>query len=1028
MITCTAMPFSSHQVNSLMTGQSAMFGNVANFAGSIGPGGRPGSFTSGPIYDPATFTMPPPMYDVYGQNLGPRAMGVGLAAAQSALPMAALAGSFLPGAAGRAFGMLDPTYAGLSGFVRGAGLMHGIGPGSGLVGTAEGMFANAGRIASGGFGNIARAGLSGLGAGMVSFLPAFAATQAIGWGAGQMMEGARHTQQVQDFLQREMRFTNPMSRTGFGFTRNDSAQIASSIRDLARQPENILTNTRELTSIMEQGVQGGLFRAVQDANTFQKKFKDLTETLRTVAKTMNTTLAGAMPFLMEARKMGFWTPSDVMMAGHITRSAATQSGMSVAETQQAMGVGAAMARSVGAQGAYGALGMQRTISMVGGGLRSGVISDQALQEATGLQGPEAVRAFSETLQAGATRFASSRTGRWMLASLANKDFSGFDKSKLASFMAGNMHVGDIQRGAEHNVAGRGNAAAFLMGEEDLRGELLSQGPMGQVAFIRGALGDRLHGTGAMDKYVTRRMIQRFMNVNSRTADIFAELARNQPRIIRENAERELNQQEQELRQQDIMLNHSFGGLLRKVGHRFENTRFLEWGAQGAQAISGAWQSAMDTLWGREAPGSVVRGVTQETARGLRRDILTGGSSFRRPARSREELAKEMAGFESKLGSFFGGAGTGNMLGAGGPAGAVGGALGGFLGREGFHSGGLTELQGVEGFAEAASTMAADGLAGERAMTDLLKRGNLTGRQKDTINSLIKMSQSGGAGAKTLREVMAGVSENISGQRDLAYANAMQSRMGEAMKQIAGREEYYFGSANALKDKKGASLGIGDLLKQAMTSAFDPNSRKDVMQKLAKQVQAGGPQAAAELLALLPDTAQFSGIRGMIGMAGEGASAAGITDWGSKRGIGEIGRLMNEFGAGKFGKSEYQILTGKDAKARDELIERTISGLDPSRASAVKDLLTSIGGKGAGAGVSKAFEQLAAMIGTHSDTGLAKMKQLAPGEVQGQLGGRGSMSGIHDTLTRMLNLQEQYFSSESGGKFQYKAPEEKPPEQ
>ena len=1022
------MPFSSHQVNSLMTGQSAMFGNVANYAGSIGPGGRPGSFASGPVYDPATFTMPPPLYDVYGQNLGARAMGAGLSIAQSALPMAALAGSFLPGMAGRAFSMMDPTYAGLSGFVRGAGLMHGIGPGSGLVGTAEGMLSNAGRIASGGFGNIARAGISGLGAGMVSFLPAFAATQAIGWGAGQMMEGVRHNQQVQEFLQREMRFTNPMSRTGFGFNRNESAQIASSIRDIARQPESINTNLRELTSVMEQGVSGGMFRAVQDATTFQKKFKELTDTLRTVAKTMNTTLAGAMPFLIEARKMGFWTPSDVVAASQITRGASIQTGMSVAETQQAMGAGAAMARSVGAQGAYGALGMQRTLSVVGGGLRSGVISEQALQEATGMQGPEAVRAFSETLQAGATRFASSRTGRWMLASLANKDFTGFDKSRLASFMSGNMHVGDIQRTAEKNVAGRHNAAAFLMGEEDLRGELLSQGPMGQVAFIRGALGDRLHGTGAMDKYVTRRMIQRFMNVNARTADMFAELARNQPKIIRENAERELNQQEQELRQQDVLLNHSFGGAMRKLGHRFENTALLEWGARGAQAISGMWESAMDKVWGREAPGSAVRGISAATSAGLRRDILTGTSSFGRPVRSREELAAEMASLDSRLG-IGGPSALGGVLGStlGSIGGGAGSFFGNYLGRNGMRSGGLSDLQGVAGFAEAARDMASGGLAGERAMTALLNKGNLSDKQRGALESIIKMSQAGGDSAKTLREVMGDVSSNIDSQRDLAYAETIKGRMGSAMKQIAGREDYYFGSANAIKGKGGADLGLGDLLKKAMTSSFDPNSRKDVMQKLAHQIQAGGSGAAEKLLALLPDTPEFAGIRGMVGMAGEGAAASKITNWGSQRGIGEIGRLLGEFGAGGFGKDEYKILTGKDTKARDELISRTISGLGAPQASAVKDLLTSLTGKGAGAGVSKAFEQLSAMIGTSSDIGLSKMKNLSGGELQGQLGGRGSMSGIHDTLTRMLNLQEQYFSSESGGKFQYKAPEEKPPE-
>ena len=57
------MAFSSHQINSMMTGQAAMFGNVANFAGQIGPGGSGGGSFSLPSFDPASYTMPPPLYN-----------------------------------------------------------------------------------------------------------------------------------------------------------------------------------------------------------------------------------------------------------------------------------------------------------------------------------------------------------------------------------------------------------------------------------------------------------------------------------------------------------------------------------------------------------------------------------------------------------------------------------------------------------------------------------------------------------------------------------------------------------------------------------------------------------------------------------------------------------------------------------------------------------------------------------------------------------------------------------------------------
>lgn len=1008
-----------------MTGQSAMFGNVANFAGSIGPEGRPGSFASGPVYDPASFTMPPPMYDVFGQNLGPRALGTGLAAAQAAMPVAALAGSFLPGAAGRAFSMMDPTYAGMSGFARGAGLLSGVGPGSGLFGTAEGMLANAGRIASGGFGNIARAGIAGIGAGMASFLPAYAATQAVAYGAGQMLEGAQHTSHVQDFLQRQVRFTNPASRSGFGFSRSESADIASSIRDLASK--DTLTTTKELTSIMEQGVQGGLFKAVQDAQAFKQKFKELKDTLRVVATAMNTTLSGAMPFLAEARKMGFWTPGDVMAAASLTRGAATQTGLSVADTQAAMGTGAAMARSVGAQGMHGALGMQRTLSLIGGGLRSGVISERTLQDATGLQGPEAARAFGETMQAGATRFASSRTGRWLLAAMANKDFTGFDKDKLAGFMSGHMRVGDIQRMASQNTSGRGNAAAFLMGEEDLRGELLSQGPMAQTAFIRGALGDKLHGTSSMDKYVTRRMIQRFLGVNAKTADIFADLARKQPQIIRENAERELSQREAENAQNEMMLNHSFGGAMRKMGHwLYEGTGLRNLGASISQGISSSWTNAMDRFWGRPVEGSRVSGITTGITSGLRGDILGGRKSAFGPSRSRDELDREMSGFEEQLGK----------LGAVGSTSGFSPGLMDMMGVQAFGGGGgsskrvdLRTLQGLPKFKELAQQLAAGNIAGAEAIRKELAKEGLSPGQQESLDRIIGIAQEGGKGAEKLKEVMKGVSSNIGAQEGTAFSETMKGRMTNALGALGGAEnaEKTFGLADELKSG-GKGLGIGGILKGLLTKDFDPDSRRAAMEKLASSVSAGGSDVANKLLAMLPNTNEFQAIRAVI----DGSQDSGTTykeGWGKGRGLQHVNRLVQELGAGGLSGKDYKTLVGKDKKASGELIERMLSGLDSDRAGAVKGLLTALqqGGDAATSGVRGTQNKLAALLGMGADGRLANAKSsLNTAELANQMGGRGSMSGIHDTLTRMLNVQEAFYASEQGGKFQYQPPTEKPP--
>src|SRR5512137_490392 len=147
------MPISSHQVAGLIGGQQAMFGNFASYAQQISPGGGQGPMPTYPNpmagvgTGPATpFEADPMSPGEFGTRALSAAGNIGLPALGTA---AMIGGSFLPGGLGRAIGGLDPLSAGLGGFARGAGLRAG----------GQGIMANLGRIASGGIGGIARAGI-----------------------------------------------------------------------------------------------------------------------------------------------------------------------------------------------------------------------------------------------------------------------------------------------------------------------------------------------------------------------------------------------------------------------------------------------------------------------------------------------------------------------------------------------------------------------------------------------------------------------------------------------------------------------------------------------------------------------------------------------------------------------------------------------------------------------------------------------------------------------------------------------------
>lgn len=617
------MPLSSHQVGSMIGGQQAMFGNFASYAHQISPGGGGGMPTyQNPMAGTEMPYAAPPVGHDYGMNIGARAVNtMGHQVLPGMATAAMIGGSFLPGMAGRAFGAMDPIGAGLMG----AGAATGVGFGQ------AGMFSRAGwgnlasgigNIAKGGIGNIARAGLAGIGGAATAALPVMAIGGAMRYATGQIAEGAQFQNQVQGLLQNQFRHVNPSSMSGFGFDRRQGAEVADMVRTMGHS--DMMSSPQELLRVMKQGTQMGLYRSVQDVKEFKKRFKETVDTLKEVAETMNTTLEGAMPFLQAARKQGFWTPQDIQRSAQMTRSTAATTGMSVAQTQQMMAQGAQMARSIGAQGWTGAMGMQQSLNLVGGGLRAGTINSSELSEATGgLTGTNAVQALGGTLQAATTRFAASRQGRWALAALGNKNFSGFDAGASALMSSGLMGLGEIGSRARKNIA-RGGAFNFVMNEKNLRGQLAKQGPAAQLGFISSIIGDRLHGTSAKDQYITRRMMKRYFGVGGRQADLLAKLARDAPRIMEENRTRTGALMDQEERNREQIMDKSYEGLKRKMSSWWDQNikdPLQKIGAEMSNGISDWWERTTDKFWGRAPRQDRFRGLTRAGTHAMQNSIL-----------------------------------------------------------------------------------------------------------------------------------------------------------------------------------------------------------------------------------------------------------------------------------------------------------------------------------------------------------------------------------------------------------------------
>jgi len=632
----------------MIGGQQAMFGNFASYAQQITPGygGPPPTYQNPMMGQGEAFQAPPPptwnsLDAGMGERMGPRAIS---AIGNVGMPMMAgaamLGGSMIPGAVGKAIGGFDPYTAAYRGF-------------RGAVGGFSG--ANLGRIASGGIGGIARAGLAGIGGAAANAMPIIALAQAAKYGVGQMVEGAQFQNQVQASLNQNFRHVNAGSTTGFGFSREEGAGISGMMREMGHK--DMMTSPQELLRVMNQGAQMGVFKAVQDAKEFRKKFTDMVGALKEVSKVMNTTLEGAMPFFQQARQMGFWTPKDIQRSASQVQGVAATTGMSVAQTHAMMGQGAQMARSIGASGMSGAQGMMQSLGLVGGGLRGGAITEQELAEATGgLQGSEAIQSMAGTMQAATTRFAGGRQARWMLAALGGKGFKGFDPARMQMMSSGFMGLGDISGLARKNI-GKEGAFNFVMNEQELRGELVKQGPQAQLGFVQAIAGKHLYGEGARSQYITRRLMQRYFGVGGKQADLLAKLAREAPRIFEQKSAREAELADAMGRQRDDIMNDSWEGMKRKASEWWDSNikePLQKFGASMSQQIGNFWERTTDKFWGRAQRGQRFRGMDAHAMQSMQRGMLGNTSAmeeaFGKPGQAEALLGRKAGGSLGQVGA------------------------------------------------------------------------------------------------------------------------------------------------------------------------------------------------------------------------------------------------------------------------------------------------------------------------------------------------------------------------------------------
>lgn len=245
--------------------------------------------------------------------------------------------------------------------------------------------------------------------------------------------------------------------TGRGFNRQDRVNIATGL--MRMESNDARFNTTDYRQIMETGMQMDLFSGTRDAEDFQKKFKGLVETVKTVSSTLHTTLREGLETIRGLRDMGVTDPmmqQSMVMKSEVMGRMAGKTGMEMMAVGQA---GAEMFRGTGIAMERGFSLNQQNTAMVQQMLNQGAISRETVAQMGG------INAAGQQLTAGALSSFQTTLGRGTLMAAFNPATGALDPN-----MIGRMAAGDtmsMMGGAAALASSPGGMAKFIAHQEEM---------------------------------------------------------------------------------------------------------------------------------------------------------------------------------------------------------------------------------------------------------------------------------------------------------------------------------------------------------------------------------------------------------------------------------------------------------------------------------------------------------------------------------------------------------------------------------
>lgn len=387
-----------------------------------------------------------------------------------------------------------------------------------------------GMKAFGAAGGMSRFGAA-LGAGAGVFGLASAGVAATSWAGGQVWQGAQQQQQFNNMMRSSFNFMTPQ---GQGFNNGQLGAMNQQMHSMASQigPMGEMTSVKELNGLAANMGRMGMSTGVRDVQEFSRKFREMVDTAKTMARDLGTTLEGAQQTMQQMKSSGVFRSNDQMkMAGEM-RAYSLGGNLAMSELTSMAGIGSQISRMVGGRGRAGAFAGVRTLGQVGMAQEAGILSEEDIYNSTGLTGADGRQAFAASQLQNSAAWLRNGKGRRFLASVAGAN-GQLDAGTVADWMSGDMSTGSTMGNAHKNLNKVGRAD-FIRNEGKLRGEALAQfgGNIPAMALMQWA-GSRGIDVNTMND---REMLfaQRHTGLGMEELENSVKMIRNMPAINEQN--------------------------------------------------------------------------------------------------------------------------------------------------------------------------------------------------------------------------------------------------------------------------------------------------------------------------------------------------------------------------------------------------------------------------------------------------------------------------------------------------------------